>query len=520
MQPHNEMESIMKCIRKMLMAVFAVIFMMMVQTAWADETAAPASDEQRDRIMALADVWMPEDGQHWDYIMTDLDHNGRSEVICASMQGTGHFTYAQVFELAPDGYTLVPVTGDPYENLTFPDIGCSECVCYHDVSADQYHYVFTDIMRNGYAELYNAYVALTLHDGALEDRLLASMSDLYDADGKETLSYYDAAGKPITEEEYNSAADRIFAGMEKYNVILNWNTVPQRGVRAEEVSADGIIVHVTKNPTGECLPLYGSTWFIAHADNAASLEWELVSPWGERLSLADAMSRFPGVELEALEGDTLAVRNVSEEMNGWAVIARFTNGAAYAVTDPAYLYIGDYVHAYEAVLAGYRALAAGAENGGIVQWTDLELRGVSLGYRLKDLDRDGSPEMIVAQRRPDGTCGAGDIIYGVYTLRDGIPQEVFHSWARNRYYYIGNGFLNEGSGGASQSDWYLITVSYGYEMISEGLYTDGDRPEIYFRVKGGDRYSALGTAISETEFNKMIDMYESYFLPLGQLTVI
>ena len=509
----------MKCIKYFLVMTLAVIIVM-TQAAWADETAMPASEEQREKIMSLSSAWMPADGQEWYYTITDLDHNGRSEVICESMQGTGLFTYVQAFELSPDGNSLVPLTGDPYEDVSFPDIGSSECVCYHDRASGQYHYVFSDFIRNGYAEHYCSYVAVTLYNGEFTQRFLSGMSVICDAEGHETVKYEDAAGASITEAEYNSAADRAFAGMEKYAVALNWSVVPQRGIQAEEVSADGITVHVTKNPTGECLPLCGNAWFIAHADNAVSIRWELVNAWGGRFSLEEAEMLFPGVELEALEGDTLAVRNVPAEMNGMAVVARFTNGNAYATTDPAYIYVGDYVSAYEPVLSGYRALVAGAEDGGIVQWTDLDTRGVTLGYRLKDLDRDGSPEMIVAQKRPDGTCGAGDIIYGVYTLRDGVPQEVFHSWARNRYYYIGTGFLNEGSSGASQSDWYLKSVSYGNEMISEGLFTDGDRPEIYFRVKGGDRYSGVITPVSEAEFDKMVRTYESYFCALGQLTGI
>lgn len=506
-------------IKKTIAAVLAAAALIS-QAAWAEETAGPASEEQANLIMAMSSVWMPADGQQWDYTITDLDHNGRSEVICASMQGTGLFTYVQAFELSPDGSTLVPLTEDAYEGQPFPDIGSSTCVCYYDASAGLYHYVFADFMRNGYAEQYVSYEALTLQAGAFTRQTLACRIALYDAEGKETLSFTDGFGAPISEEEFNTAADRAFAGMEKHEVVLKWNTVPQRGVQAEEVSAGGITVHVTKNPTDECLPLYGKAWFIAHADNAETLEWEIVSPWGERLGLNDVMSYFPGLELEALEGDTLAVRNVPENMNGWAVTAKFTNGKAYATTEPAYIYVGDYERAYEAVLEGYRALTAGAEDGGIVQWTDLELREASLGYRLKDLDRDGSPEMIVAQRRADGTCGAGDIIYGVYTLRDGAAQEVFHSWARNRYYYAGTDFINEGSSGASQSDWYLLSVSYGSVSISEGLFTDGDRPEMYFRVKGGDRYSGASVAVTEKAFFDAVRMYESYYRALGQLTGI
>lgn len=489
-------------------------------TASAEDTVlqGPASEQQWETILAQSALWMPTDGQEWSYTVTDLDHNGRSEVLCASLQGTGLFTWVNAYELDTDGQTLVPLTAAPYEDTSFPDLIDSDGVCYYDPATGMYHYVFMDYARNGYAEQYASYSAVTLYNGLFSIDYLATEVTLYNADGQGMTSWEDANGMPISEADFLSAPDCVYAGCIKTKVTMDWKSVPQRSVQAEEVSSDGITVHVTKHPTGECLALNGKTWFIAHAENAKDLTWEMISPWGERFTLSEAEARLPGLKLEALEGDTLAVSNAPADLNGWAAAARFTNGNAYATTDPAYIYVGDFVGAYGQVLDGYRNLAVGGEGNSLVEWTDLDTKGVAFGYRLKDLDKDGSPELIVAQRRADGTCGAGDIIYGVYTLLDGQPQEIFHSWARNRYYYTGGSFLNEGSSGALYSDILLLSVSYGRKVIREGIYTDGDRAEIYFRVTGGDRYTGSSTAISEEEFNSALRGYEQYFCAVGQLT--
>ena len=41
-------------------------------------------------------------------------------------------------------------------------------------------------------------------------------------------------------------------------------------------AADNGVPSITKNPTSEAIAIGGKTWFIAHADNATSLTWEMV----------------------------------------------------------------------------------------------------------------------------------------------------------------------------------------------------------------------------------------------------
>lgn len=119
--------------------------------------------------------------------------------------------------------------------------------------------------------------------------------------------------------------------------------------------SDGLVPVITKNPSSEAIAIGGKTWFIAHAENATSMSWELVDPSGNIHTLSDAMGLNPGLSLEALEGDTLAVSNVPASANGWGVQATFYGPGGAISTSPAYVYVGDFLTAYSSVIEKYRA---------------------------------------------------------------------------------------------------------------------------------------------------------------------
>lgn len=214
-------------------------------------------------------------------------------------------------------------------------------------------------------------------------------------------------------------------------------------------------VVITKNPTSEALNVGGNTWFIAHAENASSLTWLMVDPAGNMVSLDNAMSLLPGLHLEALEGDTLAVSNVPAELNGWGVVARFDNNAGYQITEPAYIYVGDFLTAYRSVIDSYREGKQLSSAAGVnpLQYGISEITNwyESVGYALKDLDKDGIPELIIAGIGSNYEMTAHPI-FEIFTLENNTPVSICMSYPRVKYYLMqDNRILLEGSAGAAYS---------------------------------------------------------------------
>ena len=144
----------------------------------------------------------------------------------------------------------------------------------------------------------------------------------------------------------------------------------------------------------------GNCWFIAHADNADTLVWQLIAPNGDVYSLGELMATYAQLELQALEGDTLAVRGIPAALDGWSVRALFEGTGGYVLSAPALIRVQDYMTAYGSVISSYfRAYANGATDAGYAYENGIsEFIGYSshVGYAIEDLDGDGMPELLIA----------------------------------------------------------------------------------------------------------------------------
>lgn len=250
------------------------------------------------------------------------------------------------------------------------------------------------------------------------------------------------------------------------------------------VFAESLVPNITKNPSSEAIAIGGKTWFIAHADNATSMNWELVDPDGYIYTLSDAMALNPGLSLEALEGDTIAVSIVPVSMNGWSVQATFYGAGGAVSTSPAYIYVGDFLTAYSSAIEKYRI----AKNAGNINPYEYDVSEWitscdHVGYALKDLDKNGIPELLI------GGIGAkyneNNVIFELFTLENNTPVQLLTSWGRSRKYLMyDNRIYEEGSSGAAYSALDLYKVAGSYLVFDEGYAT--------YRT---DDYENAGTAI-------------------------
>ena len=190
----------------------------------------PSVEEQRRILEQNRSLWAFDEGDYtpdWYYTFTDLDHNGLLEVISASTQGSGIFTYVHFYEVLPDGsgvknlyHADVEIEGPD----DWPEIIRDALPCYYDRAADRWYYVCANDIRDGAAHSMSQLAALCLKDGVAEWEYLASV-DIQWTEAGEQKTYKDSAGNPISEQDFDSAVERRFAGMEQSELKLEWTAV-------------------------------------------------------------------------------------------------------------------------------------------------------------------------------------------------------------------------------------------------------------------------------------------------------
>lgn len=207
-------------------------------------------EDQRHILEENRSLWAfgkGDDAPDWYYAFTDLDHNGLLEVISASTQGTGIFTFAHFYEVLPDGSGVKALYHADMEIEgpdDWPEIIQNSLPCYYDRSADRYYYVCSNDIRDGAAHSMSRLAALCLKDGVAEWEYLASV-DVQWTEAGEQRTYMDGAGNPISEQDYNSAIERRFAGMEQTEMKLNWTAITQSMIAAETERQSGDRYEVT-----------------------------------------------------------------------------------------------------------------------------------------------------------------------------------------------------------------------------------------------------------------------------------
>lgn len=131
-----------------------------------------------------------------------------------------------------------------------------------------------------------------------------------------------------------------------------------------------------------------------------------------------------------------------------------------------------------------------------------------LGYCYLDIDDDGTEELLFGK---DGAGEWNGVIYGIYTVRDGKVHCIEYGGERHRFYYCGNGVIeNQGAAAA----WYSYHKFYNYsdgefELIEAVIY-DGERSfdEPFFYMTGGQTEEEA-VPISEKQALEIIEGYDT-----------
>jgi len=205
------------------------------ETESIEEFVSPESLQSQLKIMAKSmDLW--NDSYKSDlyfnrFTVTDLDRNGRYELIIAQMAGSGHYTDGKFYEVNETYDTLVECERvgrkgygytTKYESSEWADFIVDETTMYYDAKKDIYYYLFEDYKKDGLSWRRSCWQVLYIKDGALYEETIATMEASWDEKGEGTFGYWDSKGNEITEEAYANLVANPFPELEPQTVYFDW----------------------------------------------------------------------------------------------------------------------------------------------------------------------------------------------------------------------------------------------------------------------------------------------------------
>ena len=341
---------------------------------------------------AVGQLLQAEGSQPWYYTVTDLDHNGSLEFIAASQHPEDRSTNLKIWEVSKDRTSLVErnVEKDPEES--FPDIMTDSADTYHDAASDTWFYMFYDNVVISDTEVYTSKSAFNFKDGVISYKAFAVEHTVVENGGR-VVTYTDAEGNTIIAEVYLESGKEAFTGAERSNTGFEWLTVNEAKDFSRLVESYSVFMGerkptenfpvpapvafsypesqgpavtpaptatpapsatpaptptpdpgptylvITKNPTNENRNIGSTARFVACANAFDSLEWVLVAPNGDRFTPIDFAAKFSGSSVRGYYTTTIAIENVSADMDGWGAYCVFRYRGQVASTSTAYILI-------------------------------------------------------------------------------------------------------------------------------------------------------------------------------------
>ena len=192
--------------------------------AFSAESRTEKDIERQIQVIADSmDLWvgLTDYGGIYQYTVTDLDQNGRLELITSINQGTGRFTYSSYYEIneVMDGLTAYELARQ--EGDSEADIMVDSVPVYYDSEHDIYHYIFDDYIRYSYTLSHENKRAISLKNGELSETILAYKTTQY-MDSSTTCTFRDGNGNEISNDQYCNAADMIYPSFSKKEADFSW----------------------------------------------------------------------------------------------------------------------------------------------------------------------------------------------------------------------------------------------------------------------------------------------------------
>ena len=296
----------------------------------------------------------PESGNPWYYAVTDLDHNGRLELLAYSQQNAIS-GIAKGWEISPDGSGLAELKIPQ----GLPNLMTDSAETVYDRNTSTWYYIVHEYVRESDTVEYDVLNGFTLRGGTLENGTFAQR-ELRRENNQVTVTCYDRDKKTISEDAFFGYVNTAFAGMQHSVTAFDWFTAQEAtslarfadscavfngdktgaiSLRGNQTALTSGFLTITKNPTNENHRPGETALFIANAGNCTGAVWSFVSPAGAVCDAAKFRSTFPNAVVTGENSTTLSIANVSADMSGWAAFCTFTGNGQTVCSTMAYLYV-------------------------------------------------------------------------------------------------------------------------------------------------------------------------------------
>ena len=514
------------------------------QAALAADLTAEQADAQLSTIFATMESFKQTGtSAAWRYAVTDLDHNGRLELVAAALHPVDRSNNLRAFELSADNSSFTECRTVVPEGESFPDIMSNSADTFYDAVSDTWYYIFLDHIMLSAADVYDVNCSVTMKEGAISFTQHA-ISHTETVNGVMSTSYMDNNGITISPDAYNDAGVNAFAGAARSSTNFGWfkfedatdisflkdsyavftgekepdkTTSPKPSVtptvavpvqtQAPQATAaptpttnpqpKPTYLTITKNPTNENRKTGDTALFVANATIFDTLTWTFVAPSGGEYSVQNFRNVFSGSTVSGEYSTTLSVGKVQEDMNGWGAYCTFYYNGQTARTSTAYINITNkgqpsptqdvYGSTSGTAYEGGGGYAINLSNGSQV-YVD--------GYKcyVSGTFYDGCSCTVYYVVHPNGSYDIYSVdIYGKsspYVPPTPKPQPTYGSMSGKAYSGGGGYAINLSNGSQIYADAYLCNVSgYFYEgadcTVYYTAYSDGSYDITSVDIYGG-----------------------------------
>ncbi len=207
------------------LALSAVLAFPAAASAMENSFYRPDAAQQVRLIAENRDMWDPGemDLNLVGYMVTDLDDNGRLEILVSQFGGTGEYTYTDVYEVneAKDGLAICPHLWDEFQ----PEMDVmmwSSVPMYTNGKEGINWYVFQDHTKERGQLASISTAALSLQQGEMHIKYISSVDMNYDDNGNAFDTYRNGDGAVISYDDYLALQGNPFPECERKEISFPW----------------------------------------------------------------------------------------------------------------------------------------------------------------------------------------------------------------------------------------------------------------------------------------------------------